>query len=91
VFSLRCENKDSDGNSRCPEPFTLERQHQPQEELEAWQLVKLTRRPGDRWGYYGTLGSIWDIFKVVTAERWRREVEPTLTMLQQALLDPMDD
>ncbi len=57
-------------------------------ELEAWQLVKLTRKPGDRREYYATLGSVWDIFKAVAAERRRREVEPTLTMLRQALLDP---
>ncbi len=57
-------------------------------ELEAWQLVRLTRKPGDRREYYATLGSIWDIFKAVAAERRRREVEPTLTMLRQALLDP---
>ena len=58
-------------------------------ELEGWQLVKLTRKPGDRREYYGTLGSVWDIFKAVAAERRRREVEPTLSMLRQALLqDP---
>ena len=58
-------------------------------ELEGWQLVKLTRKPGDRREYYATLGSIWDIFKAVAAERRRREVEPTLSMLRQALLtDP---
>ncbi|WP_420223708.1 GbsR/MarR family transcriptional regulator [Pigmentiphaga litoralis] len=57
-------------------------------ELEAWQLVRLTRTPGDRREYYSTLGSVWDIFKAVAAERRRREVEPTLTMLRQSLLDP---
>lgn len=57
-------------------------------ELEAWQLVRLTRKPGDRREYYGTLGSVWDIFKAVAAERRRREVEPTLSMLRQALLEP---
>lgn len=57
-------------------------------ELEAWQLVRLTRKPGDRREYYATLGSVWDIFKAVAAERRRREVEPTLTLLRQALLDP---
>lgn len=57
-------------------------------ELEAWQLVKVTRKPKDRREYYTTLGSVWDIFKAIAAERRRREVEPTLTMLRQALLDP---
>ncbi|MDM7456777.1 MAG: MarR family transcriptional regulator, partial [Tepidimonas sp.] len=57
-------------------------------ELEAWQLVRLSRKPGDRREYYTTLGSVWEIFKAVAAERRRREVEPTLTMLRQALLAP---
>src|SRR5690606_3686701 len=55
-------------------------------ELEAWQLVTLSRKPGDRREYYATLGSVWDIFKAVAAERRRREVEPTLSMLRQELL-----
>ena len=55
-------------------------------ELEAWQIVRLTRIPGDRREYYSALGSVWDIFRAVAAERRRREVEPTLTMLRQALL-----
>lgn len=57
-------------------------------ELEAWQLVKLTRKPGDRREYYGMLGSVWGIFKAVAAERGRRGIEPTLTMLRQTLLEP---
>ncbi len=58
-------------------------------ELEAWQIVRLTRVPGDRREYYSTLGDVWDIFRAVAAERRRREVEPTLSMLRQALLaDP---
>lgn len=55
-------------------------------ELEAWQIVRLTRVPGDRREYYATLGDIWDIFRAIAAERRRREVEPTLSMLRQALI-----
>jgi len=57
-------------------------------ELEAWQLVRLTRKPGDRREYYSTLGSVWDIFRTIAAERRRREVEPTLSLLRQSLLEP---
>lgn len=55
-------------------------------ELEAWRLVRLTRKAGDRREYYSTLGDVWDIFRAVAAERRRREVEPTLTMLRASLL-----
>jgi DNA-binding transcriptional regulator GbsR (MarR family) len=57
-------------------------------ELEAWQIVKLTRKFGDRREHYSTLGSVRDISNAVCAERRRREVERTLTMLRQALLEP---
>lgn len=58
-------------------------------ELEAWSLVRLSRQPGDRREYYSTLGDVWEIFRAVAAERRRREVEPTLSMLREALLaDP---
>ncbi|MDD3380827.1 MAG: GbsR/MarR family transcriptional regulator [Rugosibacter sp.] len=57
-------------------------------ELEGWQLVRLIRKPGDRREYYATLGDVWDIFRTIAAERRRREVEPTLSMLRQALLAP---
>ncbi len=55
-------------------------------ELQSWQLVRLTRKPGDRREYFSTLGSVWEIFRTVAAERRRREVEPTLSMLREALL-----
>jgi len=58
-------------------------------ELEGWQLVRLSRKQSDRREYYSTLGSVWDIFRAVASERRRREVEPTLSMLRQALMhDP---
>ncbi len=55
-------------------------------ELQAWQIVKMERVQGDRHEYFTTLGSVWDIFRAVAAERRRREIEPTLSMLRQALL-----
>lgn len=54
-------------------------------ELETWQIVRLSRQPGDRREYYSSLGDIWAIFKAVAAERRRREVEPTLAILRESL------
>ena len=55
-------------------------------ELQAWGLVKLTRVPGDRREYFSSLGDVWEIFRVVAAERRRREVAPTLSVLRESLL-----
>ena len=56
-------------------------------ELQAWRLVKLLHRPNDRREYFEPPKDIWDIFKALLEERRRREVEPTLSMLRDALLE----
>ncbi len=56
-------------------------------ELQSWRLVKLMHQPGDRREYFEPPKDIWDIFKALLEERRRREIEPTLSMLRDALLD----
>jgi len=55
-------------------------------ELQSWGLVRQSRVPGDRREYFASLGDVWEIFRVVAAERRRREVAPTLSVLREALL-----
>lgn len=55
-------------------------------ELSAWRLVRLSHRPDDRRDYYGTPGDIWEIVRTLVAERQRREVDPTLSMLRDVLM-----
>lgn len=57
-------------------------------ELQGWGLIRQTRLPGDRREYFSSLGDVWQIFKVVAAERRRREVAPTLTVLRESLMAP---
>lgn len=56
-------------------------------ELQSWRLVKLLHHPGDRREYFEPPKDIWDIFKTLLEERRRREIEPTLSMLRDALLE----
>lgn len=60
-------------------------------ELQAWQVIRIKRYQGDRREYFTTIGSVWDIFKAIAAERRRREVEPTMSMLRQAMLEDPDN
>lgn len=55
-------------------------------ELQSWRLVKLLHRTGDRREYFEAPSDVWEIFRVLAEERRRREIEPTLTMLRNALL-----
>jgi DNA-binding transcriptional regulator GbsR (MarR family) len=55
-------------------------------ELQAWRLVRLRHLPGDRREHFEPCGDAWDTFRRLAEERRRREIEPTLTMLRDALL-----
>ena len=55
-------------------------------ELQAWRLVKLRHLPGDRREYFEPAGDAWETFRRLAEERRRREVEPTLSMLRDALM-----
>jgi len=56
-------------------------------ELQAWRLVYLRHLPGDRREYFEAPSDAWEIFRTLAEERRRREVEPTLSMLRNALLE----
>ena len=57
-------------------------------ELQAWRLVSLRHLPGDRREYFEAPADAWEVFRTLAEERRRREVEPTLSMLRNALLEP---
>jgi DNA-binding transcriptional regulator GbsR (MarR family) len=56
-------------------------------ELQSWRLVKLRHNTGDRKEYFEAPQDVWEIFKSLAEERRRREVDPTLSMLRDALLE----
>jgi len=56
-------------------------------ELQSWRLVRLKHQPGDRREYFEAPADVWEIFRVLAEERRRREIEPTLSMLRNALLE----
>ena len=56
-------------------------------ELQAWRLVNLRHQAGDRREYFDAPTDAWEIFRTLAEERRRREIEPTLSMLRNALLE----
>lgn len=52
-------------------------------ELQAWRLVRLRHIPGDRRDYFTTPDDIWEIVRILVAERKKREIDPTLTKLRE--------
>lgn len=60
-------------------------------ELQSWRLVRLQHLPGDRREYFSAPEDTWGIFQTLAEERRKREVDPTLSMLRDALLEPVSD
>jgi DNA-binding transcriptional regulator GbsR (MarR family) len=56
-------------------------------ELQSWRLVRLRHQAGDRREYFEAPADAWEIFLTLAEERRRREIEPTLSMLRNALLE----
>lgn len=56
-------------------------------ELQNWGLARIAHVMGDRRDHYDTPRDIWEIFRIVMEERRKREIEPTLTVLRDSLLD----
>jgi DNA-binding transcriptional regulator GbsR (MarR family) len=56
-------------------------------ELQAWRLVQMRHLAGDRREYFEAPADAWDVFRTLAEERRRREIEPTLSMLRNALLE----
>lgn len=56
-------------------------------ELNSWQLIQTIHKPGDRKDYYNNRGSIWDMANKVFDERRKREIDPTLSLLRDIMLD----
>ena len=59
-------------------------------ELQSWRLVKVQHYPGDRKEYYQPLGTIWDMASTVFEERRKREVDPTLSVLRDILMQAQE-
>jgi DNA-binding transcriptional regulator GbsR (MarR family) len=56
-------------------------------ELQSWRLVRLQHLPGDRREYFSSPDDIWQIVRILAKERRRREIDPTLSVLRDLLIE----
>jgi DNA-binding transcriptional regulator GbsR (MarR family) len=52
-------------------------------ELIAWGVVHKVHRPGERREFYRAETDVWTLFRRILSERKRRELDPTLVVLQR--------
>jgi DNA-binding transcriptional regulator GbsR (MarR family) len=55
-------------------------------ELQGWNLVLLKHLPGDRRDFFTTPDDVWQILRTLAEERKKREVDPTLSVLRELLM-----
>ena len=56
-------------------------------ELQSWRLIKTHLVPGERKDFFIPAGTIWELANRVFEERRKREIDPTLSLLRDLLLD----
>ena len=47
-------------------------------ELQNWGIVKVVHVKGDRRDHFETLKDVFEMFRIIMAERKRREIDPTI-------------
>ena len=54
-------------------------------ELQGWGIVRVVHVLGDRRDHFETTKDAWEIFRTVSEERKRREIDPTLRVLSECV------
>lgn len=57
--------------------------HTNLKELVGWGLIKITTKKGERKEFFEAEKGVWDMFRRITAERKRREIDPALNVLRK--------
>jgi len=56
-------------------------------ELQSWGIVKLVHTLGDKRDHFESIKDVWELFRVVLNERKRREIDPTMQILNECIAD----
>ena len=56
-------------------------------ELQGWGIVKVTHILGDRRDHFESMKDVWEMFRIIVDERKKREADPVLAMLREAVAD----
>jgi len=54
-------------------------------ELQGWGIVRVVHVLGDRRDHFESTKDVWEIFRTVSEERKRREIDPTLRVLTECV------
>lgn len=60
-------------------------------ELQGWGIVKRVHVLGDSRDHFETMKDVWEMFRVVLDERKKREIDPTLAVLRECIVEAEKD
>ena len=60
-------------------------------ELQAWGIIRRVHVMGDSRDHYECMKDVWEMFRVVLDERKKREIDPTLTVLRECIIEAEQD
>jgi DNA-binding transcriptional regulator GbsR (MarR family) len=56
-------------------------------ELQNWGIVRLVHVLGDRRDHFESMKDVFEMFRVITRERKRREIDPTIEVLRNCICE----
>lgn len=59
-------------------------------ELQNWGIVRVVHLPGDRRDHFESMRDVYEMFRIIAAERKRREIDPTLRNLRECAEEAAD-
>src|SRR5262249_1739164 len=60
-------------------------------ELQTWRIVKLLHVLGDKRDHFESMKNVWEMFRIVLDERKRREIDPTIAILEECIAEAGKD
>ncbi|MBV2095076.1 MAG: MarR family transcriptional regulator [gamma proteobacterium symbiont of Ctena orbiculata] len=60
-------------------------------ELQSWRLIKVVHLLGDRRDHFETLKDPWELFQTIMEGRKQRELDPTMSVLRECVLESEED
>jgi DNA-binding transcriptional regulator GbsR (MarR family) len=56
-------------------------------ELQGWAIVRVVHVLGDRRDHFESIKDVWEIFRIVSQERKRLEIDPTLRVIGECVAE----
>ena len=56
-------------------------------DLQGWGIIKLVHLSGDRRDHFESMKDVFEMFRTIALERKRREVDPTLRLINDCLAE----